>query len=87
MDPIITNLRQRFQQGTLLVKLIYINVAVFLFIRLAGMLLLLFNVYDLSSLPLEKALSPHHWVSCFKQEATRLPFRNSTPTSTSIRAH
>ena len=23
MDPIITNLRQRFQQGTLLVKLIY----------------------------------------------------------------
>ena len=63
MDPIITNLRQRFQQGTLLVKLIYINVAVFLLIRLAGMLLLLFNVYDLSLLPyLQFPASPEHWL-------------------------
>ena len=63
MDPIITNLRQRFQQGTLLVKLIYINVAVFLFIRLAGMLLLLFNVYDLSLLPyLQFTASLEHWL-------------------------
>ena len=63
MDPIITNLRQRFQQGTLLVKLIYINVAVFLFIRLAGMLLLLFNVYDLSLLPyLQFPASLEHWL-------------------------
>lgn len=44
MEGIITNLKQQFQSGNLLLKLIYINVALFLLIRLAGVALMLFNV-------------------------------------------
>lgn len=44
MDDIFTNLKRMFRSGNVLVKLIYINVGVFLLIRLLGVLFLLFNV-------------------------------------------
>ena len=47
MDDIITNLKRSFQAGSILKKLIFINVAVFILIRLLGILLLLFNLQDL----------------------------------------
>lgn len=47
MDDIITNLKRSFQTGSILKKLIFINVAVFVLIRLLGVLLLLFNLQDL----------------------------------------
>lgn len=47
MDDIITNLKRSFQTGSILKKLIFINVAVFILIRLLGILLLLFNLQDL----------------------------------------
>ena len=47
MDDIITNLKRSFQAGSILKKLIFINVAVFIGIRLLGVLLLLFNLQDL----------------------------------------
>ena len=50
MEGIITNLKQQFQSGNLLLKLIYINVALFLLIRLAGVALMLFNVAGTSFL-------------------------------------
>lgn len=46
MDDIITNLKRSFQTGSILKKLIFINVAVFILIRLLGVLLLLFNLQD-----------------------------------------
>ena len=47
MDDIITNLKRSFQTGSILKKLIFINVAVFILLRLLGILLLLFNLQDL----------------------------------------
>ena len=47
MDDIITNLKRSFQAGSILKKLIFINVAVFIGIRLLGVLLLLFNLQNL----------------------------------------
>lgn len=47
MDDIITNLKRSFQTGSILKKLIFINVAVFILIRLVGVLLLLFNLQNL----------------------------------------
>ncbi|OUO99061.1 rhomboid family intramembrane serine protease [Barnesiella sp. An22] len=44
---IIDNLKRQFGQGSVLLKLIYINVAVFLLLRITGVVLLLFNI-DLS---------------------------------------
>ena len=46
MDGIITNLKRSFQAGSILKKLIFINIAVFILIRLLGILLLLFNLQD-----------------------------------------
>lgn len=46
MDGIITNLKRSFQTGNILKKLIFINIAVFVLIRLLGILLLLFNLQD-----------------------------------------
>lgn len=46
MDGIITNLKRSFQAGNILKKLIFINIAVFVLIRLLGILLLLFNLQD-----------------------------------------
>lgn len=46
MDGIITNLKRSFQAGSILKKLIFINIAVFVLIRLLGILLLLFNLQD-----------------------------------------
>ena len=46
MDGIITNLKCSFLAGSILKKLIFINIAVFILIRLLGILLLLFNLQD-----------------------------------------
>ena len=44
MDGIFTNLKRTFQSGNILSKLIYINVGLFILIRLASVLFMLFNV-------------------------------------------
>lgn len=44
MDGIFTNLKRTFQSGNILAKLIYINVGLFILIRLVGVIALLFNV-------------------------------------------
>ena len=49
MARFIANLKERFLSGDLLLRLIYINVALFLVIRLADVLLMLFN-YSLTPL-------------------------------------
>lgn len=51
MDAIFTNLKRTFQSGNILAKLIYINVGAFVLIRLAGIVLLLFNVPGVPFLP------------------------------------
>lgn len=51
MDAIFTNLKRTFQSGNILAKLIYINVGVFILIRLAGIVLLLFNLPGVPFLP------------------------------------
>ena len=43
-DSIIDKLKQQFRQGSVLLKLIYINVAVFLLLRLTWVVLMLFNI-------------------------------------------
>jgi membrane associated rhomboid family serine protease len=43
MDSIFSNLKNRFRAGDILAKLIYINVGLFVVIRLAGLVCLLFN--------------------------------------------
>lgn len=50
MDAIFTNLKRNFQRGSIPVKLIYINVGVFLVIRLVGVVCLLFNTPEISVL-------------------------------------
>lgn len=44
MDGIFTNAKQMFRSGNILAKLIYINVGVFLLLRLAAVVFLLFNI-------------------------------------------
>lgn len=44
MDDIFTNIKRNFQKGTIPIKLIYINVGVFLVIRLVGVVCLLLNL-------------------------------------------
>lgn len=59
MDGIITNLGQRFRSGDVLAKLIYINVGLFVVIRLVWLVCLLMNVAGLSFLQyLELPSSP-----------------------------
>ena len=43
MEDIFTNLKRSFQSGSILTKLIFINVGLFLLIRLASVLFMLFN--------------------------------------------
>lgn len=50
MDDIFTKLKQSYKQGSILTKLIYINVGIFLGIRLFGVICLLFNVPHISLL-------------------------------------
>lgn len=47
MDDIITNLKRTFRSGNILVKLLYINVGIFLLLRLSAVLFLLFNVHGI----------------------------------------
>ncbi len=44
MESIFTDFKQTFRRGSMLAKLIYINAGVFLFVRLAVVLLMLFNI-------------------------------------------
>jgi membrane associated rhomboid family serine protease len=44
MGGIISNIQQRFSSGSILAKLIYINVGMFLLIRLTAVILMLFNM-------------------------------------------
>lgn len=48
MSNIITDLRQRFRQGSISLQLIYINIGVFLFLTLVQVILMLFNIRDFS---------------------------------------
>lgn len=47
MESIFINLKNRFRTGTVLTKLIYINVGLFLLIRLLGVIFLLIDLPDL----------------------------------------
>ena len=47
MSNIITDLRQRFREGSISLQLIYINVGVFLLLTLVTVFLRLFNVAGL----------------------------------------
>lgn len=44
MEDIFTKLKQSFRNGGILTKLIYINVGIFLLIRVVGVIFLLFNI-------------------------------------------
>lgn len=44
MGDIFINLKQKFREGNILTKLIYINVGIFVLIRLLSVILLLFNI-------------------------------------------
>lgn len=50
MDDIFTKLKDTFRSGNILAKLIYINVGLFILIRLAGALFMLFNISSISFL-------------------------------------
>lgn len=63
MEGIFTNMKQTFQSGNILVKLIYINVGLFILIRLAGVLFMLFNVAGIPLLPyLQFPASPEMFI-------------------------
>lgn len=49
MDNFITNIGNKYKQGDILTRVIFVNIGVFLFVRLVGALFLLFN-YDVSGL-------------------------------------
>lgn len=51
MDGIFTNLKRTFRAGNILAKLIYINVGLFIIIRLSGIVFMLFNVPGIPYLP------------------------------------
>lgn len=50
MDDIFTKLKDTFRSGNILAKLIYINVGLFILIRLAGVIFMLFNISSISFL-------------------------------------
>lgn len=50
MESIFTNLKNTFRAGNILAKLIYINVGLFILIRLLGVIFMLFNVPGISFL-------------------------------------
>ena len=50
MDDIFTNIKQSFRNGGIPLQLIYINVGVFLIIRMFGVICLLFNIPHISLL-------------------------------------
>lgn len=59
MEDFFTDLKRSFRSGSILTKLIYINVGLFILIRLTGVFLLLFNLDGYSVLPyLELPSSP-----------------------------
>ena len=44
MDSFLSNIRNRFREGDILLRIIYVNIALFLLIRLEDIFLLLFNL-------------------------------------------
>lgn len=79
MDAIFTKMKQTFRAGNILAKLIYINVGLFILIRLASVLFMLFNVESISFLQyLQMPSSPvellHHPWTVFTYMFTHLDF-------------
>lgn len=63
-DSIIDKLKQQFQQGSVLLKLIYINVAIFLLLRLTWVVLMLFNIDGYVILPfIEMPSIPYEFIT------------------------
>ncbi len=62
MSNIITDLRQRFRQGSISLQLIYINIGVFLLLTLVQVILMLFNI---------RGFSPIRWLE-MPSDVTRL---------------
>lgn len=63
MDGIFTNLKNTFRTGNILAKLIYINVGVFVLVRLLGVIFMLFNIPGLTFLHyLQMPSSPVEWL-------------------------
>lgn len=61
---IIDKLKQQFQQGSVLLKLIYINVAIFLLLRLTWVVLMLFNIDGYVILPfIEMPSIPYEFIT------------------------
>ena len=66
MDHFISNLKAKYQEGDILLRLLYINIGAFLLIRLADVLLMLFNYpfapllryLEFPSAPMEFLLQP-----------------------------
>ena len=59
MDSFLSNIQTRFREGDILLRIIYVNIALFLLIRLADIFLLLFNLdgpYYLRYLELHSSL-------------------------------
>ncbi|MCK4661901.1 MAG: rhomboid family intramembrane serine protease [Bacteroidales bacterium] len=54
---IFDEIKESFKTGSALTKLIYINLAVFLIIRIVGVFYFLFNVQDIESLPIVEWLA------------------------------
>ncbi len=61
---IIDHLKQQFKQGSVLLQLVYINVAVFLLLRITGVILLLFNI-DISAIfpYIEMPSAPYEFIT------------------------
>ena len=63
-DSIIDKLKQQFRQGSVLLKLIYINVAIFLLLRLTWVVLMLFNIDGYVILPfIEMPSIPYEFIT------------------------
>ena len=63
-DSIIDKLKQQFRQGSVLLKLIYINVAIFLLLRLTWVVLMLFNIDGYVILPfIEMPSTPYEFIT------------------------
>ena len=51
MASIIDNIKAGFARGTLLVRIIYLNVAVFLLVHLVSVILTLWNIHHTAWMP------------------------------------
>ena len=70
MESIFTNLKNTFRAGNILAKLIYINVGLFILIRLMGVIFLLFNIPGISFLQYLQMPSSPATIGVFAAVAT-----------------